>query len=297
MSSPSPKTSRLIADTSCSVKIANYPIRILHYAELGVLLGGLLAIGIHSMENKSPRFDHVVWEEVRSPEPSPHPSPITPANPGEGENPDRDGDFIPNEWEIQFHHDPDEPTDAGADFDNDGLTTREEYQLYMQTNGAAGNPLGKWHAEEILRPLELSDAWFYPVDINDKGDVLVVAYPVYREGVYCERSFVATPEGVWTEIVPPASFSAGNVLAYDFNDRGEVVGGMYSADGSGYEGFIWDGVLGCRPFTFKGLPAQAQKINNYGDWIGYAEDPTTGEMRSAYVVDGVNYHRANAFNI
>ncbi len=290
MKSPSPKTSRLIADTSCSVKIANYPIRILHYAELGVLLGGLLAIGIHSMENKSPRIDHVVWEDVRSPEPSPHPSPITPANPGEGENPDRDGDFIPNEWEIQFHHDPDEPTDAGADFDNDGLTASEEYQLYMQTNGAAGNPLGKWHAEEILRPLELSDAWLYPVDINDKGDVLVVAYPVYREGVYCERSFVATPEGVWTEIVPPASFSAGNVLAYDFNDRGEVVGGMYSADWSVYGGFIWDSVLGCRPFTFKGLPAQAQKINNYGDWIGYAEDPTTGEMRSAYVVDGVNYH-------
>ena len=242
------------------------------------------------MENKSPRLDHVVWEDVRSPEPSPHPSPITPANPGEGENPDRDGDFIPNEWEIQFHHDPDEPTDAGADFDNDGLTAREEYQLYAQTNGAAGNPLGKWHAEEILRPLELSDAWLYPVDINDKGDVLVVAYPVYRGDVCCERSFVATPEGVWTEIVPPASFAAGNVIAHDFNDRGEVVGEMYSADWSVYGGFIWDSVLGCRPFTFKGLPAQAQKINNYGDWIGYAEDPTTGEMRSAYVVDGVNYH-------
>ena len=239
------------------------PLRLFHASLTGTLLGALIAIIVFQLGHSLFALPGSVQSVGENP-PSVAPSLVATSD-------DLDGDGIPNTWEMTFHHNPNAASDAGADFDNDGLTASEEYQLHTQTNGAAGNPLGKWHAEEILRPLELSDAGLYPVDINDKGDVLVVAYPVYRGGTWCRRPFVITPEGVWTEIVPPASFAAGNVIAHDFNDRGEVVGEMCSADWSVYEGFIWDSVLGCRPFTFKGFPAQAQKINNYGDWFRNSE--------------------------
>jgi hypothetical protein len=50
-------------EESRSLLIAKYPVRLLHYAELGVILGCLLVLGIHSIEKKSPRWDRIVWEE------------------------------------------------------------------------------------------------------------------------------------------------------------------------------------------------------------------------------------------
>jgi hypothetical protein len=67
--------------------------------------------------------------------PNPAPTPVATDPPV---NPD---DAIPNDWEIQFHHDP-AANDAGADFDNDGLTALQEYELYQRTGGVSGNPLG-----------------------------------------------------------------------------------------------------------------------------------------------------------
>jgi len=50
----------------------------------------------------------------------------TPGSAG-GDNPDRDGDGMPNDWETSFSFDPDDPSDAGGDADSDGLTNRLEY--------------------------------------------------------------------------------------------------------------------------------------------------------------------------
>jgi hypothetical protein len=74
---------------------------------------------------------------------------------------DRDGYTIPNDWETQFHHDPDKTSDAGSDFDNDGLSTVQEYQLYLQTSGASGNPLDHWATETLQPPPELGIQNFY----------------------------------------------------------------------------------------------------------------------------------------
>ena len=42
---------------------------------------------------------------------------------------DKDGDGLPDEWELQNGLNPDDPTDADMDFDNDGLTNKEEYEM------------------------------------------------------------------------------------------------------------------------------------------------------------------------
>ena len=54
--------------------------------------------------------------------PSPSPSPIG------GNNPDRDGDGIPNDWEIAYGLNPDYAPDAAQDADGDGFTNLQEYQ-------------------------------------------------------------------------------------------------------------------------------------------------------------------------
>jgi len=40
---------------------------------------------------------------------------------------DRDDDLLPDDWEIEFGCDPDDPTDAMLDFDGDGLLNLEEF--------------------------------------------------------------------------------------------------------------------------------------------------------------------------
>lgn len=48
----------------------------------------------------------------------------------QGINPtDNDGDGMPNEWELQYGFDINDPSDANEDPDGDGLTNLEEYQL------------------------------------------------------------------------------------------------------------------------------------------------------------------------
>ncbi len=88
---------------------------------------------------------------------SPAPTQPPPINPTPE---DLDGDGIPNTWEEQFHHDANNAGDAGADFDNDGLTALEEHQLYLQTSTASGNPLGLWATEILQVPADLGIPYF-----------------------------------------------------------------------------------------------------------------------------------------
>lgn len=52
---------------------------------------------------------------------------------------DTDEDGMPNGWELFYGFDPENPADAGQDFDNDGLSNFEEYSL-RQTYGASTSP-------------------------------------------------------------------------------------------------------------------------------------------------------------
>ncbi len=52
---------------------------------------------------------------------------------------DSDGDGMPDDWEIQNGLNPNDPNDASADFDNDGLTNYEEYNV-QRTYSRSSDP-------------------------------------------------------------------------------------------------------------------------------------------------------------
>lgn len=65
---------------------------------------------------------------------------------------DRDGDGIPNDWETGNYQNPDDPEDAASDFDFDGLTAKQEYDLSIDSHGQYGNPLGRYQLQTIDLP-------------------------------------------------------------------------------------------------------------------------------------------------
>jgi hypothetical protein len=173
-----PRRSR--GDEDRSLLIAKYPIRILYCAEFGVILGCLLALGIQTIKTQCNRLEQVAWEEVKDRSPSPLP----PVNHGGQDSADRDSDGIPNDWETVHSHNPDFSADAASDFDDDGLTALQEYQLWQRTSGKSGNPLGKWKNQEIPLVQTQDDTseyeYFYQNSYvsaaNDRGDVIVQFY-------------------------------------------------------------------------------------------------------------------------
>ncbi|MEI6676233.1 MAG: hypothetical protein WCO57_13760, partial [Verrucomicrobiota bacterium] len=197
---------------------------------------------------------------------------------------DSDGDGIPNAWENQFHHNPNDPADAAADFDNDGLCALQEYQLYTRTAGTAGNPLGQWSVKTLEPPAEFTGCWFYPVAINHAGDVLVQAS---GGNPYRYLALLVTHDGTWTKLVS-SDKPSWNSYGSDLNDQQQVVGQRYSNDWSTWESFIWDPVGGFKTLQYQGKKAMAYKVNNHGDWMGSFIEPTTGEYKQAWVVGGQN---------
>jgi hypothetical protein len=57
--------------------------------------------------------------------------------PGQGTLTDRDGDGMPDFWETANHLNPDDPTDAAADSDQDGLSNLQEYLAGTNPRDAA----------------------------------------------------------------------------------------------------------------------------------------------------------------
>jgi len=55
------------------------------------------------------------------------------------ESTDKDGDGMPDQWEIQYGLDPNDPSDAALDTDKDGLTNLEEYKV-KNVYGKSTNP-------------------------------------------------------------------------------------------------------------------------------------------------------------
>jgi hypothetical protein len=142
----------LKADSKYTLLLARYPVHLLHDLILGVLLGSFLVIGLQSPPSDSPTLilkldeqDTLVHEPDQAPTLPPAGSP--------GTTDDSDGDGIPNDWEIAHSHDPNNAADAGRDFDQDGLTTKQEYDLAVSSNNQYGNPLGNYQISTIQPPL------------------------------------------------------------------------------------------------------------------------------------------------
>lgn len=162
---------------------------------------------------------------------SPSTGPLLPVDPN-----DRDGDGIPNDWEVTNHHSPDDASDAARDFDHDGLTALQEYQLTVASQGTHGNPLGKWKASSWTIPKALTDGGFsriWPSCANDHGDIVVQmdGEYLYSGGNWQWKSKCAViqKDGHWRLIDIPGK-PVGYPFASDMNDNGEVLLQWYSED-------------------------------------------------------------------
>ena len=242
------------------------PARVFHGWVAGTLAGTLLGFLILS-GGHAPR----AWADNQSP-PAPPPSPGPRTQPPVVTSADMDGDGIPDEWEIAHHLDPNNPADAGSDFDNDGLTALQEYQLFLQTGGAAGDPNGKWKVETITPPPDM-EGTYYPVAINNLGSLLL------ERGSPELGAFLVDSAGNWHEIVPGC-----DSVAIGLNDLDQVIGNYFV----GGPAFIWDAANDCTDFLQDGQPAQPSRVNKRGDWVGSVRNPNTGYWDPAYVVNDTN---------
>ncbi len=83
---------------------------------------------------------------------------------------DEDNDGMPISWELEHGFDPNDPSDASADPDLDGLTNLEEYQAGTLPRNADSDSDGMpdgWEVENGLNPTSLSDR-----DDDPDGDSL-----------------------------------------------------------------------------------------------------------------------------
>lgn len=74
---------------------------------------------------------------------------------------DSDGDGLPDFWEVQNGLDPQDPSDAGLDLDDDGLTNREEFAAMSDPNDDDSDDDGMpdgWEVDRGLNPNDASDA-------------------------------------------------------------------------------------------------------------------------------------------
>lgn len=101
---------------------------------------------------------------------------------------DSDGDLLPDAWEVAHYMNPNDDSDAAVDFDRDGLTSLQEYEL--EQGGEGQGPFGEWTVTvESLNALNQPGMAINTkkiVDVNDRGDVLVnvVSYNLTVPRVY-----------------------------------------------------------------------------------------------------------------
>jgi hypothetical protein len=219
-----------------SLRLAKYPCKLLHYLEFGVFLGAVLALAIHSAKHKA-YIPKEIGEEQMIELPTrelPEPDGI-----GTGETIiDTDEDGIPDAWETQFGHNPSDASDADSDFDLDGVTALQEYQLYVSSNGSDGNPLGNYVAENVLPPSGYATTPSVTlVETAANGIILArVSGVLTGSTVSSTLHYIFRPiEKTWTKVTPPSGVTA-SITCLDVNSLGQVAG-YYSQ--SGGKGFIW----------------------------------------------------------
>ena len=228
---------------------------------LGVFLGTIFALSVHfggsffSSASATPA-------ENPPPEQQPPAQPIQPPD-------DDDDDKIPNDWEIQFGHNPNDDSDAESDFDNDGLSLAEEYQLHQSTGGQSGNPLGNWSVSTAdltdLCATLTSSAGLKVVDVNNSGSVLLQSNDGFIEKAWTVDFPGNQDAPVISEILDPEN-SGANIRASDINDNGTVACTVTPLLSSIPMGCLWTG--GSLISLGNSI---AKRINNRGSWVGFSE--------------------------
>ena len=200
------------------------------------MLGAVIALGFHSTQQKTYIPKEIVEEKMIE-----LPTRELPETEGIGTGEaiiDTDGDGIPNAWETQFGHNPSDASDAAKDFDLDGVTALQEHQLYVASNGTAGNPLGNYIREDIQPPSGyVTPPSFSLVETASNGITLarvtgVLTGATVNSTIY----YIYRPsEKTWTKVTPPSGVTA-SITCLDVNSYGQVAGYYYQ---SGFKGFIW----------------------------------------------------------
>lgn len=119
---------------------------------------------------------------------------------------DRDGDGLPDLWETAHQLDPDNPLDAAADPDADGLTNDQEFHAGTDPRDPAS----------ALR--------FDRIQLTEDGTALILQFAAHAN-VACSVQRSPAPGGVWSEIawVPPAP----STRTISITNRVDSVGAFY----------------------------------------------------------------------
>ncbi|MBB5351974.1 hypothetical protein HNR46_002213 [Haloferula luteola] len=96
---------------------------------------------------------------------------------------DTDGDGIPNAWELAHDLNPDVARDAWSDFDRDGVTALQEYQIHTLTGGLYGNPTGTWSSQVLPAVPWASSASYQIVECASNGILLVHRQRINRHTI------------------------------------------------------------------------------------------------------------------
>jgi hypothetical protein len=207
---------------------------------------------------------------------------------------DLDGDGIPNAWENLNSLNQNDASDASRDFDDDGLTSLQEYQLSVSSGGAYGDPTGKWKAQSYSLPQSFLDQGydsFWPIRANSRKEIIAFISGTYTDDLgdyqYKFTSVLIKPDGSWTDLAIPEMID-GYSYASDINEKGEILLQWHSDYPSESDSYLYqpDGTLSL--IRVNGDHCRAWRMNNYGDWIGTITDSATGSEVQAHVVNGQN---------
>jgi hypothetical protein len=197
---------------------------------------------------------------------------------------DSDGDLVPDAWEDSHSMDKNNPEDASVDFDRDGLSALEEFEL--KAEGLGEGPLGKWTTDMVSldfmnRPGSSSNRKDI-VDFNDRGDILVNvtswtavwgSAPTYYHRVW----FFNGSDSTWRKLSTVGGEEPSLLIAHDLNNEGVIVGQARAATANGGVAFGFMKDMRAAPFdesvapwldSGNGTVGDLTGINDFGEFIG-----------------------------
>ncbi|MBI2208022.1 hypothetical protein HYU50_00850 [Candidatus Woesearchaeota archaeon] len=125
----------------------------------------------------------------------------------EKEEKDTDKDGIPDKWELQQGLDPNDPSDAEADFDKDGLTNLQEYTYRTDPNNADTDGDGASDKKEIDKGTDPLDPLSKPKGIFGTIILILVLIAILIGGsygaYYYYKNYANKPKPAAAQVIMP----------------------------------------------------------------------------------------------